>query len=47
MSVLGAMFDCETEREGRVSLLGWAACALAVASPFIGLALVGAFMGGR
>ena len=47
MRHLAAIFDCETERDGRVSLLGWTACALALVSPFIGLALVGLFMGGR
>ena len=47
MSVLGAIFDCETEREGKTSLLGWIACAAALASPFIGIALVGLFMKGN
>jgi len=47
VKVLSSIFDCETEREGRASLLGWAACAVAILSPFIGLALVGLFMGGR
>lgn len=44
---LKSVLDCETERDGRVSALGWVACAVALCSPFIGLALVGIFMGGR
>ena len=46
MKKLIRIFDCETERDGKLTIPEWMFGILAVLSPFVGIALAG-LIGGR